>query len=204
MVSPFSRSITSDWLASRSHGRRASAPPRRQAVSACRRKMSVSSSGSSPVLAETVNISASRLSRDGPEGSARGRDQLAGHQDLERQPGPGVHHEDGPTLGGAPSSCLAMRPPPRDRLPDQRLFRLPHSQDPNCWRQTAGNVRCPSTPTDRGDAADRKHPMSGRSCGDDPSSTRRSAWSTTPAPRHGLSARSRKSSSGDPFASAGT
>ena len=34
--------------------------------------------------------------------------------------------------------------------------------------QLAGNVRCPSTPTDRDGASDRKHPMSGRSCGNAP------------------------------------
>jgi hypothetical protein len=37
--------------------------------------------------------------RDGARDPARGRHQLAGHQDLEGQPGPGLHREDGPDLG---------------------------------------------------------------------------------------------------------
>jgi hypothetical protein len=41
------------FLASRSRGRSASAPPRRQAVSVCGRRISASSSGSSPVVAAT-------------------------------------------------------------------------------------------------------------------------------------------------------
>ena len=61
-VSPFSRSWIRHCSRSRSDGRRASAPPRRQAVSVCSRRISVSSSGSSPVVAATWLISASRVS----------------------------------------------------------------------------------------------------------------------------------------------
>ena len=61
-VSPFSRSRIRHCSRSRSAGRRASAPPRRQAVSVCSRRISVSSSGSSPVVAAIWLISASLAS----------------------------------------------------------------------------------------------------------------------------------------------
>jgi hypothetical protein len=60
MVSPFSRRRARHCSVSRSQGRRASAPPRRQAVSVCRRRINVSSAGSSPVVAAIWLISASR------------------------------------------------------------------------------------------------------------------------------------------------
>jgi len=61
-----SRSRTTHWSGSRSDRRKASAPPRRQAVSVCSRSSGVSSAGSSPVAAATALTSASLVS-----GSAR-------------------------------------------------------------------------------------------------------------------------------------
>ena len=61
-VSPFSRSRMRHWSGSRSTGRRARAPPRRQAVSMCRRRISVSRAGSLAVVATTWLISAIRVS----------------------------------------------------------------------------------------------------------------------------------------------
>ncbi|WP_165942532.1 hypothetical protein [Micromonospora sp. KC721] len=65
LAEPCSRLLslgTRHWSGSRSTGRSAKAPPRRHAVSVCNRESRLSSAGSSPVLAATALISASRTS----------------------------------------------------------------------------------------------------------------------------------------------
>lgn len=74
----FSRKKIRHCVESRSWGRRARAPPRRQAVSTCSRRSRVSRPGSLPVVAAIWLISASRLSATARrvEGRRRGLDTL--------------------------------------------------------------------------------------------------------------------------------